>query len=137
MHPRRLPPNAKDSVTAQADAFVRCGEPPVYPCLQGVVDRRPGGRGRNQRANPMRRERYRGPLPDAARDHGVAAGQHFHEGGVVSTGCRPARPRYPRAGHAGFHFYHYEGRGARQMIANGNAVRSSNPNPSDLHSLSL
>src|ERR1019366_670052 len=100
---------------------------------QGVVNGSAGGRWRHQRANPVRRQRYRRALPDATADYAAAPGQHLDEGGVISAGFRSTRPRRPLAGHSRVHFHHYEGRRARQVIANGDTVRRRNRNPSAFH----
>ena len=44
---------------------------------------------RHQRLNPVRRQRHRRALPDAAADHRIAPRQHFDEGGVIAAGLRP------------------------------------------------
>jgi hypothetical protein len=56
---------------------------------------------------------------------------------MISAGFRAASPRRPRTGHSGVYFHHYKGRGARQVIANGNAVRRRDRNPSDLHDFTV
>jgi hypothetical protein len=56
---------------------------------------------------------------------------------MISAGFGSTRPRGPLAGHAGVQFHHYEGRRARQVIANANTVRRRNRNPSAFHVLLL
>ena len=118
---------------AKADEFPGGCQPPFEPCLQGAADGCPGGLWRHDRANSVRFKRYGRALPDASTDYRVASGQHLDEGGVIPARFRRARPRGRLAGNAGGHLHHYEGLGARQVIANRNTVRRRNRNPSRLH----
>ena len=70
---------------------------------------------------------------DSAADYRDAPRQQFDKTGVVATSVRPAHSHRPRASHAGVYLHYYEGCRARQVIANGDAVRSRDRNPKDFH----
>jgi hypothetical protein len=74
-------------------------------------------------------QRYRGTLADAAADYRLATGQHLHKRGVISARSRPPGSQTARRLPPLVHFDYYKGRGARQVIANGDTVRSCDRNP--------
>lgn len=52
---------------------------------------------------------------------------------MIAACARPARPQTTRRWASLVHFHNHKGRGARQMIANGNTVRSCDRNPLHKH----
>jgi hypothetical protein len=109
---------------AEADAVRGEREASGEKSVDGIVD---GVRSiQHQRFNSVGGEHVGGVLADAAAHHGIGPSQHFDKPGVISAGI--GEPAAKRTGDdsAILNFKNQEGRAARQMVANGDAIDRRN-----------